>query len=106
VQAGGVRCDHAPGANVLAVLPLGSYSACYRDALRSSGGSTGEGSATLHVVFDSEGWVSSASFTGPQGLTSVGQCIDRATAGTGKRVHDIQGGAGAIADVDLVFKSN
>jgi hypothetical protein len=85
---------------VLAALPTGRFNQCYREALRSSAAPL-RGKGTLHIVFGGDGHVSEASFTGPSGFETIGQCV--AGSVTGANVHNVETGATG-ADVDLSFK--
>jgi hypothetical protein len=102
VSMGAVRAKHAKGTDVIAAMPSRRLTQCYRDALATHAGLRGTG--TLHLVFGSDGHVGEASFAGPSGFESVGQCI--AGSVTGINVRNVEaGGDGADgAEIDLAFK--
>ncbi|MBX3189137.1 MAG: serine/threonine protein kinase [Labilithrix sp.] len=99
VFAGSVRCDRAPAADVLAALPMGKLTQCYREQLKSHPGLSG--GATLHIKMENDGWVGEASFAGNEALAEVGKCIARSVAG--RRIANAQPGTSG-AEVDLTFK--
>jgi hypothetical protein len=85
---------------VMSALPVGRYTQCYRDGLRTRGSPAG-GTASLHLDIDGDGTVSQATFAGTEALAPTGRCIADATIG--RRVHTEPGASGA--DVDLSFKT-
>jgi eukaryotic-like serine/threonine-protein kinase len=99
VSMGAVRAKHAQSADVLAAMPGRRINQCYRDGLAARSGLRGSG--TLHLVFGSDGHVGEASFAGPSGFESVGQCI--AGSVTGINVRNVEAGADG-AEIDLAFR--
>ena len=100
VGMGPVRAKHVQSGEVLAAMPGGAINQCYRKGLASRG-SPLRGSGTLHLVFGGDGHVSEASFAGPSGFESIGQCIVSTVTGT--NVRNVESGADG-AEIDLSFK--
>jgi hypothetical protein len=101
VVLGTVTANRASPADVLAVLPVDRFAACYRDALRANG-KLARGSAALHLDIDPDGQIAKASFEGTEAMRDLGDCIVHAALG--HRVRGVQGGAGADAEVPLSFR--
>jgi serine/threonine-protein kinase len=105
VALGAVRSKRAQSGDVLAAMPGGRFNQCYRDGLRAHGSISGlRGAGTLRLVFGSDGHVSEASFLGPVGFETIGQCV--AGSATGANIRNVErsvdpGGDGA--EVDLAF---
>jgi serine/threonine protein kinase len=100
VSMGPVRAKHAQNSDVLAAMPSGAINQCYRKELRSRG-SPLRGSGTLRLIFGSDGHVSEASFAGPSGFESIGQCVVGSV--TGANIRNVEAGADG-AEIDLAFK--
>ncbi len=80
VVVGAVTADRAASTDVLKILPVGSYSDCYRNGLRERGSPT-NGSASLHLDLDADGKITKATFAGIEALAHTGDCIVNATVG-------------------------
>jgi eukaryotic-like serine/threonine-protein kinase len=100
VVLGAVRAKHAQSGDVLSAMPGRRINQCYRDGLQAHGGAL-RGTGTLHLVFGNDGHVGEASFAGPSGFESIGQCI--AGSVTGINVRNVESGAEG-AEIDLSFK--
>jgi serine/threonine protein kinase len=100
VSMGAVRAKHAQSGDVLAAMPNGAFNQCYRKELRARGSAL-RGSGTLHVIFGSDGHVSEASFAGPSGFESIGQCV--VSSVTGANIRNVEAGADG-AEIDLAFR--
>jgi eukaryotic-like serine/threonine-protein kinase len=100
VAMGPVRAKHVQSGDVLAAMPSSAINQCFRKVLASRGSAL-RGSGTLHLVFGNDGHVSEASFAGPSGFESVGQCIVSSVTGT--NIRNVEAGADG-AEIDLTFK--
>ncbi len=100
VIVGAVRASHAQAADIVAALPQGRITRCYRDALQG-GKTAARFGGTLHLVFSGEGHVGEATFMGPPEYASIGQCVVAAVTGTD--VKNVEPGSSG-ADVDLSFR--